>query len=48
MIKAIRKQLKHDQSNLPVQEVRVKPDFMKNSINEFLRRYNSIFDLDNL
>ena len=48
MIKAIRKQLKHDRSDLPVQEVRVKPDFMKNSINEFLRRYNSIFDLDNL
>ena len=48
MIKAIRKQLKRGKENLPVQVVRVKPDFMKNSINEYLRRYNNIFNLDNL
>ena len=48
MIKAIRKQIKLGRHEMPVEVVRVKPVPFKNSINEFLRRYNYVFNLDNL
>lgn len=48
MIKAIHKQIKRGKENLSVETVKVKPNKMNNSIKEYLRRYNTIFKLDNL
>lgn len=48
MIKAIHKQIKRGKENLPVEVIKVKADPYKKSINEYLRRYNSVFKLDNL
>ena len=48
MIKAIHKQIKRGKADLPVEVIKVKADPYKKSINEYLRRYNYVFKLDNL
>ena len=48
MLAAIYEQLKRGKKNLPLETVNVKADPYKNSINEYLRRYNIFFHLKNL
>ena len=48
MIVAIREQIKKGKENLPVEVVNVKADPLKDSVNEYLRRHNRCFRLDNL
>ena len=48
MIDGIREQLKRGKENLPIEVAEVKADPFKNSINEYFRRFNHVFKLDNL
>ena len=48
MIDGIREQLRKGKDNLPVEVAEVRADPFKNSINEYFRRFNHAFKLNNL